>query len=473
MLFNSFEFLLFFPIVAILYYLITPKYRWVFLLVASYYFYMNWQPIYAILIFTSTLVTYLCALKIDSTPVQSRKKAYLTASLIINLGILFLFKYYNFFNDSIFGLLNDWGIRMTLPNFDLLLPVGISFYTFQAVGYTIDVYRGDIKSEKHFGIYALFVSFFPQLVAGPIERAVNLLPQFKETKIFNYHQAVQGIKLMIWGYFMKIVVADRLAIYVNSVYGAPEYHSAITLIIATIFFAFQIYCDFAGYSNIAIGCAKIMGFDLMTNFRRPYFAQSCAEFWSRWHISLSTWFKDYVYIPLGGNRVGTSKNYRNILITFLVSGLWHGANWTYVIWGGLNGLYQVIFKILGISPKRKKERSRFNLVYIGNLLLTFILISFSWIFFRANSLSDAITVIERMVTAPGGLFIGEKSSFAYSLFAIIVLILKDAYDEFYPDGNLFFTSKVRTIRYLSYSIIIVIILLLGVFDGGQFIYFQF
>ncbi|MBT2159766.1 MBOAT family O-acyltransferase [Zobellia barbeyronii] len=473
MLFNSFEFLLFFPIVAILYYLITPKYRWVFLLVASYYFYMNWQPIYAILIFTSTLVTYLCALKIDSTPVQSRKKAYLTASLIINLGILFLFKYYNFFNDSIFGLLNDWGIRMTLPNFDLLLPVGISFYTFQAVGYTIDVYRGDIKSEKHFGIYALFVSFFPQLVAGPIERAVNLLPQFKETKIFNYQQAVQGIKLMIWGYFMKIVVADRLAIYVNSVYGAPEYHSAITLIIATIFFAFQIYCDFAGYSNIAIGCAKIMGFDLMTNFRRPYFAQSCAEFWSRWHISLSTWFKDYVYIPLGGNRVGTSKNYRNILITFLVSGLWHGANWTYVIWGGLNGLYQVIFKILGISPKRKKEGSRFNLVYIGNLLLTFILISFSWIFFRANSLSDAITVIERMVTAPGGLFIGEKSSFAYSLFAIIVLMLKDAYDEFYPDGNLFFTSKVRTIRYLSYSIIIVIILLLGVFDGGQFIYFQF
>jgi len=473
MLFNSFEFLLFFPIVAILYYLTTPKYRWVFLLVASYYFYMNWQPIYAILIFTSTLVTYLCALKIDSTLVQSRKKAYLTASLIINLGILFLFKYYNFFNDSIFGLLNDWGIRMTLPNFDLLLPVGISFYTFQAVGYTIDVYRGDIKSEKHFGIYALFVSFFPQLVAGPIERAVNLLPQFKETKIFNYQQAVQGIKLMIWGYFMKIVVADRLAIYVNSVYGVPEYHSAITLIIATIFFAFQIYCDFAGYSNIAIGCAKIMGFDLMTNFRRPYFAQSCAEFWSRWHISLSTWFKDYVYIPLGGNRVGTSKNYRNILITFLVSGLWHGANWTYVIWGGLNGFYQVIFKILGISPKRKKEGGRFNLVYIGNLLLTFILISFSWIFFRANSFSDAIIVIERMVTAPGGLFIGEKSSFAYSLFAIIVLMLKDAYDEFYPDGNLFFTSKVRTIRYLSYSIIIVIILLLGVFDGGQFIYFQF
>ncbi|CAM4143607.1 MBOAT family O-acyltransferase [Zobellia nedashkovskayae] len=473
MLFNSFEFLLFFPIVAILYYIITPKYRWLFLLVASYYFYMNWQPIYAILIFTSTLVTYLCALKIDSTPIQNRKKTYLTASLIINLGILFLFKYYNFFNESIFGLLNDWGIRMTLPNFDLLLPVGISFYTFQAVGYTIDVYRGEIKSEKHFGIYALFVSFFPQLVAGPIERAVNLLPQFKETKTFNYHQAAQGIKLMIWGYFMKIVVADRLAIYVNSVYGAPEYHSSITLLVATTFFAFQIYCDFAGYSNIAIGCAKIMGFDLMTNFRRPYFAQSCAEFWSRWHISLSTWFKDYVYIPLGGNRVGTAKNYRNILITFLVSGLWHGANWTYVIWGGLNGLYQVIFKILGVSPNRKKERSGFNLFYAGNLLLTFVLISFSWIFFRANSLSDAITVIKRIATVQGDFFIGDKSSFVYSLFAIILLMLKDAYDEFYPNGTLFFTSKVRLIRYLSYSFVIALILLLGVFDGGQFIYFQF
>lgn len=473
MLFNSFEFLLFFPLVAIVYYLISPKYRWLFLLVASYYFYMNWQPIYALLIFTSTLVTYLCALKIDNASVKKVKKVFLIASLVINLGILFLFKYYNFFNESIFGLLNDWGLRMSLPNFDLLLPVGISFYTFQAIGYTIDVYRGDIKCEKHFGIYALFVSFFPQLVAGPIERAVNLLPQFKEIKIFNYKQAVDGVKLIIWGYFMKIVVADRLSIYVNSVYGVPEYHSSITLLIATIFFAFQIYCDFAGYSNIAIGCAKIMGFDLMTNFRRPYFAQSCAEFWSRWHISLSTWFKDYVYIPLGGNRQGTVKNYRNLLVTFLISGLWHGANWTFVIWGGLNGVYQVFFKILGISPKKKSAETNIDLIYIGNIVLTFILISFTWIFFRANSFIDAITVIKRMVVAPGELFIGDKSSFVYSIFAILLLILKDGYDEFFPNGNMFFTSKFRGIRFISYSLVIVLILLLGVFDGGQFIYFQF
>ncbi|WP_396632353.1 MBOAT family O-acyltransferase [Maribacter sp. R86514] len=434
---------------------------------------MNWQPIYAVLIFTSTLVTYLCALKIDAIQIKRWKKTYLTLSLLINLGILFLFKYYNFFNESIFGLLNEWGLRMTLPNFDLLLPVGISFYTFQAIGYTIDVYRGDIKSEKHFGIYALFVSFFPQLVAGPIERAVNLLPQFKETKIFNYNQAAEGIRLIIWGYFMKIVVADRLAIYVNSVYGGPEYHSSITLLTGTVFFAFQIYCDFAGYSNIAIGCAKIMGFDLMTNFKRPYFAQSCAEFWSRWHISLSTWFKDYLYIPLGGNRVGTVKNYRNLLITFLVSGLWHGANWTFVIWGGLNGAYQILFKMLNISPKKKKVETNIGLIYIGNVLLTFILISFTWIFFRANSFKDAITVIKRMAIAPGDLFIGDKSSFVYSIFAVCLLLIKDAFDEFYPDKKMFFTSEYRSVRYLSYTIIITTILLLGVFDGGQFIYFQF
>ncbi|WP_282117768.1 MBOAT family O-acyltransferase [Maribacter aquivivus] len=434
---------------------------------------MNWQPIYAILIFTSTLITYVCALKIDATTVQNKKKAYLKVSLIINLGILFLFKYYDFFNDSIFEFLESWGLRMKLPNFDLLLPVGISFYTFQAIGYTIDVYRGDIKSEKHFGIYALFVAFFPQLVAGPIERAVNLLPQFKETKVLNYNQAVEGVRLIIWGYFMKIVVADRLAIYVNSVYGIPEYHSSITLLIATIFFAFQIYCDFAGYSNIAIGCAKIMGFDLMTNFKRPYFAQSCAEFWSRWHISLSTWFKDYVYIPLGGNREGTVKNYRNLLVTFLISGLWHGANWTFVIWGGLNGVYQVLFKILGISPNKKSAETNIGIVYFGNIMLTFILISFTWIFFRANNFIDAITVIKRIAVATGDLFIGDKSSFVYSIFAIFVLVLKDGYDEFFPNGNMFFTSKFRVVRFISYSFVIVLILLLGVFDGGQFIYFQF
>ena len=473
MLFNSFNFLLFFPTVCILYYITNKKYRWLLLLIASYFFYMNWQPTYAILIFFSTIVTYLCAYKVEKTEKRSQKKNYLVASILINLSILFLFKYYNFFNTSVFGFLQDFGLRIQLPDFKYLLPVGISFYTFQAVGYTIDVYRGDIKHEKHFGVYALFVSFFPQLVAGPIERAKNLLPQFKTFKEFDYHKAVVGIKLMVWGFFMKLVVADRLAIYVNSVYGNADHHSSVTLLTATGFFAVQIYCDFAGYSNIAIGCAKIMGFDLMTNFRRPYFAQSCAEFWQRWHISLSTWFRDYVYIPLGGNQVSRNRNYGNIMITFLVSGLWHGANWTYVIWGGLNGLYQILFKILRFNPSKKSFEQKSFLNYFLNVILTFILISFSWIFFRADSFSHALEIIKRIGTEPGPIFKGDNSSFVYGIFGIALLFLKDGFDEFFPEKKAFFNSSNRLVRTLSYAVVVILIMLIGVFDGGQFIYFQF
>lgn len=473
MLFNSINFLLFFPTVCTLYYITNKKYRWLLLLLASYFFYMNWQPTYAILIFFSTIVTYLCAYKVEKTEKRAQKKKYLVASIIINLSILFLFKYYNFFNTSVFGLLQDFGLRIQLPSFKYLLPVGISFYTFQAVGYTIDVYRGDIKHEKHFGVYALFVSFFPQLVAGPIERAKNLLPQFKTFKKFDYEKAVVGIKLMVWGFFMKLVVADRLAIYVNSVYGNADNHSSITLLTATIFFAVQIYCDFAGYSNIAIGCAKVMGFDLMTNFRRPYFAQSCAEFWQRWHISLSTWFRDYVYIPLGGNRVSEKRNYANLMITFVVSGLWHGANWTYIIWGGLNGFYQIVFKILRINPSKKGSKQKSSLTYFSNVFLTFVLICFSWIFFRADSFSHALEIIIRIGTEYGPLFKGDNSSFAFGIFGILLLFLKDGFDEFFPAKKVFFSSSNRLVRTLSYAAIVILIMLIGVFDGGQFIYFQF
>ena len=337
MLFNSFAFLIFFPIISILYFIIPHKYRWFFLLTASYYFYMNWKPGYALLIFTSTLVTWLCGLMVEKSEIKRNKKVFLILSLLINFGILFVFKYFNFINESVYVLLEKYKIRWTIPNLDILLPVGISFYTFQAVGYTIDVYRGDLKAEKNLGIYALFVSFFPQLVAGPIERAKNLLPQFHEKHFPDPDRINIGLKQMIWGYFIKIVVADRLALYINAVYNNVNAHNGTTLLIATIFFSFQIYCDFAGYSNIAIGAAKIMGFDLMTNFTRPYFSSNIHEFWQRWHISLSTWFRDYLYIPLGGNRVGKFRNYVNILITFVVSGLWHGANWTFVIWGALHG----------------------------------------------------------------------------------------------------------------------------------------
>ncbi len=466
MLFNSFAYLLFFPVVCIIYYIIPHKVRWMFLLVTSYFFYMNWQPIYAILILLSTIITYGCAFQIDKAGKEKNRKILLLVSILLNFGILFLFKYYNFLSESVFDLLTYLGVRVQFPEFNLLLPVGISFYTFQAVGYSIDVYRKKLKHEKHFGKYALFVSFFPQLVAGPIERATNLLPQFKKKVSFDYTKAIEGTKLIIWGYFMKVVVADRLAIYVDSVYDNSEMHSAISLIVATVFFAIQIYCDFGGYSNIAIGCAKILGFDLMTNFRRPYFAKNCADFWHRWHISLSTWFKDYVYIPLGGNRVSKGRKYLNLLITFVVSGLWHGANWTFVIWGALNGIFQVILSIFRFKLIKIENR----VVTLFHVLTTFVLINFTWIFFRANNLSHSFSIIKRMFTESGGLFIGDNAGFIYSLMAISILLAKDLVDEIQiaiPYAN----TKVS--KYAWYSGLTILIILIGVFDGSQFIYFQF
>lgn len=370
MLFNSFIFLIFFPTVVLLYFLLPHKYRWFFLLIASYYFYMNWKPVYAVLILASTIVTFSSAILMEYTAEQRKKRVFLIVSLLINFGILFTFKYFNFINENIIAILESMNVRWSVPNLDLLLPVGISFYTFQAVGYTIDVYRGEIKAEKHFGIYAIFVSFFPQLVAGPIERAKNLLPQFRRKHNLDPARLESGLKQMIWGFFMKVVVADRLALFVNATYNNVDAHNGTTLLIGTIFFAFQIYCDFAGYSNIAIGAARIMGFDLMTNFRRPYFAVNIGEFWHRWHISLSTWFRDYVYIPLGGNRVGKSRNYYNLFITFVVSGIWHGANWTFVIWGALHGFYmtlQKLFKYDKISIKKSALRRLLMIVF--NLFL--------------------------------------------------------------------------------------------------------
>lgn len=336
MLFNSFEFLLFFPIVCIIFFLLRKnKYRNPFLLLASYYFYMNWKPIYAVLILTSTILTFVCGLLVENNSEDKKiQKWFLIISLVLNFGILFVFKYFNFINESIFNILSAMGLKWTVPNLDVLLPVGISFYTFQAVGYSIDVYRGTIKAERNFITYALFVSFFPQLVAGPIERAKNLLPQFRSEHHFNADDIIEGIKQMIWGFFMKLCVADVLSSYVDAVYNNVANHNGTSMILATLFFTIQIYCDFAGYSNIAIGAARVMGYRLMENFKQPYFAQNIKEFWRKWHISLSTWFMDYLYIPLGGNRVSYPRHLLNLAITFLVSGVWHGANWTFVLWGG-------------------------------------------------------------------------------------------------------------------------------------------
>lgn len=477
MLFNSFSFLLFFPSICLLYFALPTRYRWVLLLVGSYYFYMNWIPIYALLLFLSTLITYCCALLIHREHHLIKRKAILIFSLVSNFSILFFFKYFNFINASVFELLTQFNMRWDVPNLQILLPVGISFYTFQAVGYSIDVYRGNLKPEKHLGIYALFVSFFPQLVAGPIERAVSLLPQFHQKFTFNYHRAVQGLKLMLWGFFMKLVVADRLSIYVDAVYNNADKHDGTTLLIATLFFTVQIYGDFAGYSYIAIGSARVMGFNLMMNFNQPYFAKSIAEFWSRWHISLSSWFRDYVYISMGGNRVPFHRWQFNLLITFLVSGIWHGANWTFVIWGTLHGLFLIASNISKKYLFKQSIWSRLSAnspVYQSiQIFSTILLVAFTWILFRANNVTDALLIISRIFTTADVPFIGDSRSYmVYSLLAIVLLFTVEYVREYHPELELFENRQIQ-VRYFSYTAMAVIILLFGVFDGGQFIYFQF
>ena len=466
MLFNSFAFLIFFPLVCLIYFILPYKYRWAFLLVASYYFYMNWKPIYAVLIFGSTLITYISAILVEKFRTDLKlKKFFLVISLLLNFGILFIYKYFNFINESVFSILSYVNLQWEIPNLDILLPVGISFYTFQAVGYTIDVYRGDLKAERHLGIYALFVSFFPQLVAGPIERAKNLLPQFKQSFNVDYERISSGLKIMLWGFFMKLVVADRLSVYVDAVYNNVPQHNGTSLLLATVLFAIQIYCDFAGYSNIAIGAAKIMGYSLMENFRRPYFSRSISEFWKRWHISLSTWFKDYVYIPLGGNRVSAYRHLFNLFITFLVSGIWHGANWTFFIWGALHG----IFLIVGVLKNKLLKQQSSN--HFIDIIITLSLVLFAWIFFRANTISEAFVIIEKIFTQHDSLFI-DQTTLVYSLLGIAILLMKEIKDElgfrisFSKSSNIF-------VRYVYYLAMLTIILLFGVFDGGQFIYFQF
>lgn len=407
MLFNSFEFILFFPIVCVIFYLLkNNKWRIPFLLLASYYFYMNWKPVYAVLILTSTVLTYVCGLLVEKNENRhSRQKVYLIISLFLNFAILFIFKYFNFINESIFSILDWAGIRWTVPNLDILLPVGISFYTFQAVGYSIDVYKGTIKAEHNFLTYALFVSFFPQLVAGPIERAKNLLPQFHEEHSFDYSSAVEGLRMMLWGYFMKSCVADSVAPYVDTVYNNLSVHSGISILVATILFTFQIYCDFGGYSLIARGAAQVMGFKLMENFHRPYLSLSIKEFWKRWHISLSTWFMDYVYIPLGGNRVKYARHLANLFITFLVSGIWHGANWTFVLWGMWHGVFIVIDNIIRHIGKMPTQEQRWQKVI--SIPVVFCVVALGWVFFRANNVQDAFFAFGKMfstnIMAGGGI----------------------------------------------------------------------
>jgi alginate O-acetylation protein len=399
------------------------------------------------------------------------RKISLFSGIFINLGILFFYKYYEFAGSLITDFFSLLNIGIEIPRWNVLLPVGISFYIFQAVGYAVDVYRGTIKAEKNFVVYALFISFFPQLVAGPIERAKNMLPQFREKHKFSYENFDAGLRLMIWGFFMKLCVADRVSTYVDAVYNNYMEHSGVSLLLATFFFTFQIYCDFAGYSLIAIGSSKMMGFTLMENFHRPYFAKSIKEFWRRWHISLSTWFKDYLYIPLGGNRVGHYRHLWNLFVTFLVSGIWHGANLTFVLWGSLHGLYQIV----GIEKNRllPKVNVSKRLHTVFNCLVTFVLVMFAWIFFRANDLHSAFSIIAKIFTDRGPLFTGEGiPSLLLGFMCIGILMLKEIKDEMSIKVHAL-NSKNYLVRIISISLFIAFIILTASFNGGAFIYFQF
>ncbi|WP_304608228.1 MBOAT family O-acyltransferase [Pontibacter qinzhouensis] len=451
---------------------------------------MSWKAAYALILVLSTVIDYLCSRKMGlySNEEKHLRKPILYISIASNLGILLLFKYYNFFNESARGLAEGLNVPYAMPAFELLLPMGISFYTFQTMSYSIDVYHGRIKPERHFGIFALFVTFFPQLVAGPIERAGNLLSQLKQSHKFDYERAAGGLRRMAWGFFKKIMIADNLALMVNQVYNNPGEFEGISFVIATIFFAFQIYCDFSGYSDIAIGAAQVMGIKLMENFRSPYFAKTISEFWSRWHISLSTWFRDYLYIPLGGNRVVKWRWYYNLFIVFMVSGLWHGANWTFLIWGALHGIYQIV----GILTKEQRNRAvhmvgltKYPLLYKWVQVLTvFVLVCFSWIFFRANHIADAFYIIRSSFTQVGNvseiftnpahvLFLDQGLKvFAVSVISIVIMEVVHLIQRSGSVSQLILQRPVW-VRWGVYYSAILAILLFGQFGNQEFIYFQF
>lgn len=471
MLFNSFAFLLFFIVVTLAYYLLNHRWRWLMLLIASCYFYAFLIPIYLLVLFLIILIDYTAGIYIESNRGNTRR-LYLAISIISNLSVLSVFKYHNFFVENVNLISRLFSANAGLLSFwKLALPVGLSFHTFQAMSYTIEVYKGRQPAEKRLGIYALYVMFYPQLVAGPIERPQNLIPQFNIKHQVNYDGMVAGLKWMLWGFFMKVVVADRLGIYVDYVFRNVEVHSRLALITAVFFYTFQIYSDFGGYSLIALGAARVMGINLSLNFNRPYLAVSLMDFWKRWNITLSQWFRDYVYFPLGGSRVTIAKYVFNVLVVFILSGLWHGANWTFIVWGLLHGI------LLLVSYFKKRVWPHLNIPKSLSTISTFLVISFAWIFFRSRNLKEASIIIKRIfnpktVQVVEGEF-DERSLLIYSGIGILTIILTELIAEYLPGKFHLLHSKNEWIRMATCIVIIVVIILFGVFDGSQFIYFQF
>jgi alginate O-acetyltransferase complex protein AlgI len=476
MLFNSGQYLWFLPLVVFAYYLIPQRFRWLLLLAASYYFYMCWRMEYVLLIVGTTLVDFGVGIAISKARERRSKLLLLLASLGLNLGLLFLFKYFDFFSMSLRGAFDLVNITIAAPELKLVLPVGISFYTFQSIAYVVEVYRGNVPAERHLGRFAAYISFFPQLVAGPIERPKHLLPQFKVRHKPNYEAMATGLNLIAFGFFKKVVVADRCAMYVKEVFGTPEQFGAWATGMGIFLFAIQIYCDFSGYSDIAIGSARLMGFDLMQNFDRPYLSRNIAEFWRKWHISLSTWFRDYLYLPLGGQKRSVWRNHFNVFITFLVSGLWHGANWTYVVWGAFHGILLIVDRQFRRKPKTNSEAMPRNALlewrYWPQISLTFVLVCIGWVFFRAQNLGDAGTLFGNLLDfsqGPSSIIIRAGNQ---TLGLLNFIILAAALALLFLSG---FLPRNMKLRYnLAFLVFVsLVILFFGRNAGNEFIYFQF
>lgn len=488
MLFNSLSFLAFFPLVVLVYGIIPRRLRYIWLLLASWFFYMCWNPRYILLLLFSTAVTYAAGIMIGKAGDRKRAKAVVAICAVLNLSVLFLFKYAGWMADVIRSLTGR-GFALSL-----ILPVGISFYIFQALGYIIDVYRKRIEPEKNFLKYALFVSFFPQLVAGPIERSENLLRQIRDMhriKFWDYDRITQGLTVILWGFFQKLVIADRIGRFVDFVFNDYYVYGSIELALAAIGFSIQIYCDFSGYSLIAVGAAKVFGIELMENFSTPYFSRSVREFWRRWHISLSSWFKDYLYIPLGGSRCSKGKYYRNLMIVFLISGLWHGANWTFLVWGGVHGLLQIVESILSPAVVKLNERigTKVNSISykLGQMAFTCVLADIAWIFFRSETLTDALQYIARMFTRfdPWVLFDGSLYTLGLErmevsiLFCALVMLLAVSCIKYRHHQNIdeFLKGQCIWFRWLVLLTLIFSVVIFGVYgpeyNAAQFIYFQF
>lgn len=470
MLFNSVQFSVFFIIVTLAYFLLSRKYQIILLLTASCYFYMEFVPVYILILGGTIVIDYFAGILIENSFGRKRYMM-LLLSLTANIGVLVFFKYFNFLNENTSEIFSSLNHRNPIPFLTILLPIGLSFHTFQAMSYTIEVYRGNQKAEHDFNIYALYVMFYPQLVAGPIERPQNMLHQFHEKNLPDIEQIKSGLMQMAFGFFKKVVIADRLAIVVDNVYGSSNNQSGFHLLIATFFYSFQIYCDFSGYSDIAIGAARVMGFKLMTNFNMPYLSKSIPEFWKRWHISLSTWFKDYLYIPLGGNRVSIKRWYLNLLIVFTISGLWHGAKWTFIVWGLLHGLYQIIALEKNKHLKKWGFVERKGLfIKLSNIVTTFLLVSFAWIFFRAENMDHALYIIYKIFNhstflLPSNLGL-NTIEVIFSIFLIVFLVAKEKYfNQISTANNISFSY--------TFSVLLIGCYMFGIFDSKQFIYFQF